>query len=91
LNNNVQHDILCVWQWYNPLEGTFANLHLLIFQDGSESGVVDSVPVAKVKILVDGFVEFAFGKLLSILGQLFVVKLFGDILRKIGKVVLRQN
>jgi len=61
----------------------------VIFQCGGERGVVDPIPVAEVKILVDGLVEFALSKLLSILGQLFVVKIFGKILRKADMVLLR--
>jgi len=61
----------------------------LVFQRGSERGVVDPIPVAEVKVLVDGLVEFTLGKLFSVLGQLFVVKIFGKILRKTDKVLLR--
>jgi len=55
----------------------------LVPQSSSESGIVDSIPVAEVKVLVDSLVELASGKLLGVLGQLFVVKLFGKILGKI--------
>jgi len=64
-------------------------LHLLIFQDSSKSGVVDSIPVAEVKVLVDCLVELAFGNFLGILGQLFVIKVFGNILNGTDKVILR--
>ena len=64
-------------------------MHLVIPQGGSEGGIVDSIPVAEVKVVVDGLVEFALGKLLSILGQLVVVKVFKDILGDIPNVWLR--
>ena len=50
-------------------------MHLLVLQGSGESGVVNSIPVAEVKVLVNGLVKFAFSQLLSILGQLFVVKI----------------
>jgi len=71
--------VFCVWQWYIPLEGAFLRLHLLVLQCGSEDGVVDSIPVAQVKVLVGGLVELALGKPLGILGQFLVVKIFGEI------------
>lgn len=64
-------------------------MHLAISQGSSEGGIVDSIPVAEIKVLVDGLVQFALGKLLGVLGQLLVVKVFGDILGEIAKICLR--
>ena len=50
-------------------------MHLLVLQGGGESGVVDSIPIAEVKVFVNSLVELAFSQFLSILGQLFVVKI----------------
>lgn len=63
-------------------------MHLLVSQGGGESGIVDSVPITEVEILVDGLVELALCKLLSILGQLFVIKIFGKILRETDGILL---
>jgi len=73
----------------HPLEGRLSHLHILVFKSSSESGIVDSIPVAEVKVLVDGLVELALGKLFSVLSQLFFVKFFGKILGRIDKVLLR--
>ena len=58
-------------------------MHLLIFHGSGERGIVNPFPVAEVKIFVDGLIELALSKLFSILSQLFVVKIFGKILRKV--------
>ena len=83
--------VFCVWNMVQPIRGDFLHLHLMVFQNSGESGVVDPIPVAKVEVLVDGFVELALGQLLSILGHFFVVKVFWNILRKINEVFLRRN
>lgn len=72
-----------------PIRGFSLHLHLVIPQGGSEGSIVDSIPVAEVKVIVNGLVEFALSKILSVLGQLLVVKFFGDVLGKIIKVCLR--
>ena len=67
-----------------PGRGFSLHLHLTISQGGSEGGIVDPIPVAEIKVFVDGLVQLALGKLLSVLGQLLVIKVFGDILGEIA-------
>ena len=47
----------------------------MVPQGSGESGVVNSVPIAEVKVLVNGLVKLAFSQFFSILSQLLVVKI----------------